>query len=169
MLDRRSDGTARYVSFFAETEDEERSAFAGALAFLTADPSATIYYYSKFERSTYRALQRRHADVCGECDLEALFGPARAIDLLFDVIMPHTEWPTRNLSIKTIARHFGFDWRDKAASGANAIAWYDDYRRSGDPAVRARILAYNEDDVRASAAVLDGLIGLPAAPPGGGG
>lgn len=160
---RRADGreTAEYVRFFAETEADEREAFAAAMDFLSADPSAMIYYYSKYERSSYRALQRRHPDVCSPEAIEQLFDPARAVDLLFDVIMPKTEWPLRNLSIKTIARHLGFDWRDEHASGAASIAWYDDYRRTGDPAIRDRIEIYNHDDVLASLAVLDGLIALP--------
>jgi uncharacterized protein len=79
--------------------------------------------------------------------------------------MPHTEWPTANLSIKTLARCLGFDWRDSDASGAASIAWFDDYTRTRDSSIRRRILDYNEDDVRASAVVLDGLRALPVSGP----
>jgi predicted RecB family nuclease len=168
ILDRRlgSDGqTEEYVQFFADGPDGERDAFAAAMNFLTADQSAMIYYYSKYERTSYRLLQARYPDVCSPEDIERLFNPKRAIDLLFDVIMPWTEWPTSNVSIKTLARYVGFDWRDTDASGASSIVWFDDYVKSGDPAIRERIVIYNCDDVRASAAVLDGLIALPVLPP----
>lgn len=108
-----------------------------------------------------RALQDRHPGVCSPEDIEALFRPGRAIDLLGDVVMPNTEWPTRNLSIKTLARWLGFEWSDVDASGSNSIAWFDSYCRTRDPAIRRRIEIYNRDDVIASAVLFDGLIALP--------
>ena len=152
-----------YEHFFAETQDDEAEAFSEAIAFLQADPEAMIYYYSKYERSSFRQLARRHPHVASEEVIEALFDPRRAVDLLFDVITPYTEWPTRNLSIKTLARSLGFEWGDADASGANSIAWYDEYARTGDAKVKQRILDYNRDDVVASAVVLDGLRSLKVA------
>jgi predicted RecB family nuclease len=155
----------RYHHIFAETANDEGRAFAEAMQFLCADSTAHIYYYSKYERSAFRALADRHPTVCSREDVERLFNPARATDLLFDVIMPDTEWPTSNLSIKTLARSLGFDWRDVDAGGAASIAWFDEYARTHDAAVKHRILSYNEDDVRASAIVLDGLRALPVSEP----
>lgn len=160
FLIREPDGAGfneRYHHIFAEAPDEEGKAFAEAMRFLAADPEAHIYYYSKYERSSFRILAHRHPDVCSREDVDRLFDPSRATDLLFDVIMPHTEWPTPNHSIKTLARSLGFDWRDADASGAASIAWFDEYVRTRDANIRRRILDYNEDDVRASAVVLDGL------------
>lgn len=153
----------RYDFFFAETQAEEAEAFHNAIAFLSADPGSRIYYYSKYERSSFRQLAERHPSVCSRDEIDALFDPARAIDLLFDVITPSTEWPTRNLSIKTLARSLGFAWGDADASGANSIAWYDEYARTRDSRVRQRILDYNRDDVVASAVVIDGLRALTVA------
>ncbi|MEB3067502.1 hypothetical protein, partial [Parvimonas micra] len=59
----------------------ERLAFAGAMALLASDPAAPVYYYSRYERTCYRELQRRYPDVCSESDVELLFDPARAVDL----------------------------------------------------------------------------------------
>ncbi len=156
----------RFVHFFAEGEDGERDAFASAYAFLTADPEAKIYYYSKFERTSYRALQKRYPNVCSEEDIEALFDPRRAIDLLFDVVMPATEWPTRNNSIKTLAKFSGFSWRDVDAGGAASIAWFHQYEQTGDAGVRNRIVEYNCDDCIATRVLLDALIALPVRPSG---
>jgi uncharacterized protein len=153
----------RYEYVFAEKQTGEEEAFREAMKLLTADPHAHIYYYSKYERSSFRALAKRYPDVCTREDIDQLFARDKATDLLFDIIAPHTEWPTNNHSIKTLARYQGFEWRDTDASGAASIAWFHDYLETQDPAVKNRILAYNEDDVRASAAVLDGLRVLPVA------
>lgn len=155
----------RFVPFFADGVGGERDAFAAAYAFLTADPDAHVFYYSKFERTSYRQLQARYPDVCSPDDVETLFHPSRATDLLFDVVMPDTEWPTNSVGIKPLARSLGFSWRDKDASGAASIAWFHEYSETRDPAVRQRILDYNEDDCRATAALLDALITLPVGAP----
>ena len=64
------------------------------------------------------------------------------------------------LSIKQVAPEFGFHWRDDDPGGLQAQAWIDS-ARGGDSAtreaLRIRLLDYNEDDVRATAAVRNGL------------
>jgi predicted RecB family nuclease len=69
-------------------------------------------------------------------------------------------WPTRDHSIKTLAKGLGFKWRDDNPSGAASIEWFDQWVRTGDPAIRQRILDYNEDDCRATRVLLDGIRGL---------
>jgi uncharacterized protein len=158
----RDPKTERFVAFTAEepTPDAEREAFAAAMAHIAAHPDATIYYYSKFERTSYRKLQRLYPEVCTEADVEALFTSPRSIDLYFDVVTKATEWPTRNHSIKALAKHLGFAWRDSDPSGAASIEWYDRWVESGDRAILQRILDYNEDDCRATAVLLDGIRAL---------
>lgn len=164
IIERRGgeNATERFHAFFAEDEsrEAERSAFAAAYALLTSDRSATIWYYSKYERTLYRKLQARYPDVCSADDIEKLFDRTRAIDLYNDVITKATEWPTNDHSIKTLAKYLGFAWRDNNPSGAASIEWFDQWVKSRDPAVRQRILDYNEDDCRATRVLLDGVRGL---------
>lgn len=154
--------TERFVAFFMEDEtaEAERRAFAGAFAYLTADPNAVIYYWSKYERTRYRVLQAKYPDVCTAAEIEALFDPTTAIDLLYDVVTKATEWPTYDRSIKTLARFLGFRWRDTHPSGAASIQWFDEWVRLRDPAMKQRILDYNEDDCVATRVVLDGILDL---------
>lgn len=149
----------RFVYFFTDevSNEAERDAFAQAYAYLAPQESAAIYYYSKYERTQYRNLQKKYPDVCSAEDIERLFDPARAIDLYGDVVIKATEWPTRDHSIKTLAKHLGFEWRDTHPSGAAAVEWFDRWCRERDPAVKQRILDYNEDDCRATRVLLDGI------------
>ncbi len=59
--------------------------------------------------------------------------------------------------LKTIAPVAGFAWRDPEAGGENSMRWYRDaVGLDGDEPVlpqRTRLLEYNEDDVRATAAL----------------
>jgi predicted RecB family nuclease len=160
----RDNATERFVSFFAEepAPAAERDAFAAALDYLATRDEAVIYYYSKYERTTYRKLQERYPDICTPEDVERLFKPPRAVDLYGDVVRKATEWPTRDQSVKTLAKYLGFEWRDPHPSGAASIEWFDRWCRQRSPEIRQRILEYNEDDCRATRILLDGIRSLAA-------
>ena len=162
----REDGdprTERFVAFFAEREGErdERDAFAAAWDFMRQNREAAIIYYSKYERTIYRKLQQKYPGVCDRNDLEALFssGPERSFDLYHDAVRK-SEWPTRDYSVKTLAKFCGFHWRDPDPSGASSIQWFDEWVNTRDPALKQRILDYNEDDCVAMRVVLDRLRGI---------
>ena len=92
--------------------------------------------------------------------MERLFEPPRAVDLYGDVVRKATEWPTRDHSIKTLAKYLGFTWRDAHPSGAASVEWFDRWCRERKPEIRQRILDYNEDDCRATRVLLDGIRSL---------
>jgi len=151
--------TERFLPFYADdpTPEAEEKAFAAAWNFVKSNPDAIIYYYSKYERTLYRKLCQKYPRVCSSEEIENMFDPAKAIDLYFDVVLKATEWPTKDYSIKTLARYLGFDWRDTHPSGAASIEWYNRWTETKDPAIKARILEYNEDDCRATRVLLDGI------------
>ncbi len=51
---------------------------------------------------------------------------------------------TLDHSIKTLAKHLGFQWRDAHPSGAASIEWFDRWVRTRDQTIKQRILDYNE-------------------------
>lgn len=151
-----------FTGIFAEeaSPEAEREAFAAAIQWLEARPTASIFYYSKYERTMYRKLCERYPDVCSGDAIEAIFAPPRSTDLYYDAVVPATEWPTNDHSIKTLAKFLGFAWRDTDPSGASSIEWYHRWLETRDPAVKQRILDYNEDDCRATAVLLNGIRSL---------
>ena len=157
--------TAAFHHFFADGPDGEREAFAGAWALLTSDPAGMAYYYSSYERTMYRGLQRRYPTVCTAGEVDAFFASARVVDLYTDVVRPHTEWPLQSYGLKPISKHLGFSWAAEDASGASSIAWYVEYARTGDPGLRGRIVDYNRSDCMAQPVILDALIALPVGVP----
>jgi len=152
----------KFVAFFADDDspNAERDAFANAIEFFRNSQPAVMFYYSKYERTFYRKLQARYPEVCTADEIEVLFSPAAAVDLYNDVVTKATEWPTRDHSIKTLASHLGFRWRDPNPSGATSIEWYHRWIKTKDNAIKLRILDYNEDDCRATRVLLDGIRGL---------
>ena len=154
--------TEKYVAFFTEsvTEEEEECAFAEAWKYISASQPCIVYYYSKYERTIWRKLQRKFPSVCTAEDIEYLFNPNQSVDLYFDVVKAATEWPTRDHSIKTLAKYLGFRWRDTHPSGAASIEWFDRWIQTGDNTIKQRILDYNEDDCIATRVLLDGIRAL---------
>jgi len=118
-----------------------------------APEDVAIYYYSAYERTTYRQLQRKYPDVITEEALEALFARANMIDLYSDFVIKSTDWPLGSYGIKAIAQYLGFEWRDETPSGALSIQWYNEYLTTGNEALLKRVLEYNEDDCKATLVV----------------
>ncbi len=63
--------------------------------------------------------------------------------------------------LKVLAQAAGFHWRDATPSGEASMGWYEVAREEGEQAqaLRERLLAYNEDDCRATQALRDWLNG----------
>jgi predicted RecB family nuclease len=158
----RDCSSERFIPFVAETPtiEEEERAFRDAWDYVKSSLPCALYFYSKYERTWWRKLRKRYPHVATDEEIEAMFDPAHAVDLYFDVVKKYTEWPTNDQSIKTLASFLGFHWRDTSPSGADSIEWYHRWIESGDPAIRQRILDYNEDDCIATQVLADGIRGL---------
>lgn len=161
FVERRNgdEASERYFAFLTEDTSpaEEERAFCQAWHFIQERQPCAIYYYSKYERTIWRQLQEKYPSVCSVEEIEELFEPARSVDLYFDVVKKATEWPTRDHSIKTLAKYLGFNWRDTHPSGAASIEWFDRWITTGDDEIKQRILDYNEDDCIATRVLLDGI------------
>ncbi len=115
-----------------------------------AGQSLLVYHYSHPE-PTY---------------LKRLLGEAEATDLLacfvdlLAVVREHY-FGVRGLGIKKVAPAFGFQWRDDDPGGLQSQLWLLEARSAHDgesrETARQRLLAYNEDDVRATRVLREGL------------
>ena len=151
--------TERYTAFFANAvnPEEEERAFRDAWRYITEKEPCAVYYYSPYERTAWRKLQAKYPNVCTADEIESLFHSTDTVDLYTGIVAKATEWPTRDYSLKTLATYLGFKWRDSHPSGANSIEWFDRWIKTNDPAIRERILDYNNDDCVATRVLLDGI------------
>jgi predicted RecB family nuclease len=152
------DGT--YVAFTELDPLDEEGEHALGLAFLewlrarigqaqVAGQTVRVFHYSHPETSH---LVRVFGDDA-VADVMPLF-----VDLL--PIVRANFIGVAGLSIKQVAPEFGFHWRDDDPGGLQAQAWLDQARAAAHAAraqLNTRLLEYNEDDVRATAAVRRGL------------
>jgi predicted RecB family nuclease len=116
------------------------------------DSSIRVYCYSRQAEERHMRLGIDDGDHALAAAVEEFVASERWIDMwrVFEsqLITGETK------SLKTVARLAGFDWRDDDPGGGLSMAWYEE-ALAGAGASRARLLAYNEDDVRATKALRD--------------
>ncbi len=141
---------AHFTYYLAKRPEDEEQTVRDFWEFIQSTDHAVYYVYSHKERSTLKRLMEKY-----HLDAET-FEKYKAceFDLYQDLIVEYSDWPTFSYGIKHIAKFIGFQWRDVDPSGANSIAWYNDYLANpADEALLNRILEYNEDDCYAMAAI----------------
>lgn len=152
LLIKEGTGRPRFQYFVARRPEEEEATVRAFWNFLAAAEDDVYYVYSPKERTTLKHLMEKyHLDPGPFAAYEA-----REFDLYHDLIVEYSDWPTYSYGIKQIAKLIGFKWRDPDPSGANSIAWYNEYlANQSNEAALTRILQYNEDDCWAMVAVKD--------------
>ena len=142
----------RFEYFLARDPQDEEETVRAFWEFLASTGRRTYYVYSHKERTSLKHLMERY-----QLDQKVFEQYVeQEYDLYSDLIVNYSDWPTFSYSIKHIAKMVGFRWRDPDPSGANSIAWYNDYLRMPTQAdLLERILRYNEDDCRAMLAIKD--------------
>ena len=140
----------RFEYFLARRPEDEERTVKEFWNFLASAEDDVYYVYSHKERTTLRNLMERY-----QLDQDVFERyVAREYDLYTKLIVDYSDWPTFSYSIKHVANLIGFRWRDSNPSGANSIAWYNEYLgRPGKEDLLDRILQYNEDDCRAMLAI----------------
>ena len=155
--------TPRFHYFVARPPDEEEKTVRAFWEFLRSAGDDVYYVYSHKERTTLRHLMDRYALDSAVYEQYV----AMEYDIYTKLIVEHSDWPTHSYGIKQIAKLIGFRWRDPDPSGANSIAWYNEYLAdpSNDAALN-RILRYNEDDCLAMVAIKEYFEQAGDSPPG---
>lgn len=148
---------------FEDLDDEGEIALAREAAewlgqMLDANPDTLVYHYSDYEAVHVRKLARISHDLLIERMAAEL--DDRFVDL-FTVMRRHF-FGANGLGLKVVAcADPGFQWRDDDPGGLNSQRWFRDAVHGADPQTRSeaaeRVLAYNEDDVRATLTLRDWL------------
>jgi predicted RecB family nuclease len=104
---------------------------------------------------------RRLAARCGvEEDVDEFIRSEQWVDLL-PIVKDQLITGLASMGLKTVAPLTGFSWREGDVGGVLAMVRYVEATSDGDPLLRAAaqqwILEYNEDDVRATAALREWL------------
>jgi uncharacterized protein len=145
-------GKAEYHAFFADTPEEEGKIWKEFTGFLERYFDAPIFHYGTYERD----VASRFAAKFGVSELVREALERNLVDVL-ERIRPSVIFPLSFYSLKDLAAYAGFAWRSGDASGANSVLWFENYLKAKDAGLKKKIVEYNEDDVRATAQLVDWL------------
>lgn len=142
----------RYLSFIAAKPEDEEKMWRAFLSWLSTLPKEfTVFHYAAYEPQRLEVLARRYGDQ-DHPDLARFV--SHFVDLKEDV-RNHLVFPLYFYSLKSIGKFLGFGWQGSVKGGGDSIVAYDRWLSSKRAAELEAIIAYNEEDVRATAFVLD--------------
>ncbi|MEH2141501.1 TM0106 family RecB-like putative nuclease [Nostoc sp.] len=145
--------TEQFYSFLAEKPEDEELVWQQFLDLVWQYPEAPIYHFCVYEFDTVKRLAKLYSTPY------ASVRPVlnRFVDV-YEQLTQSVTLPVESYALKAIARWLGFEWREKEASGAKCIYWYDQWLETGDRTLLEIIQSYNEDDCRATRRVKDWLV-----------
>ncbi|MDB9324618.1 TM0106 family RecB-like putative nuclease, partial [Nodularia spumigena CS-590/02] len=145
--------TEKFYSFLAEKPEEEGLIWQQFLDLVWQYPQAPIYHFCVYEVDTVKRLAKLYSTP------KSSVSPVlnRFVDV-YEQLTKSVALPIESYALKAIARWLGFEWREKEASGAKCIYWYDQWLETGDRTLLDVIQSYNEDDCRATRSVKDWLV-----------
>lgn len=137
-------GEVEHMSFWADSPDEEPVVLASLARALDDHPDLPVVTWNG-RGADLPHLAKRAAAVAGAGGLVPALGPRH-----FDLYMwaqAYLRLPGPSLTLKEVARAFGFRASSGLSGGDDAMMVYYQYRRSADPALRDQLVAYNRDDI----------------------
>jgi uncharacterized protein len=148
----KANNTQQFYSFLAETPADEALIWQQFLDLVWQYPNAPIYHFCVYELDTVKRLAKQYRTS------HSLVNPVlnRFVDV-YEELIQSVALPVESYALKAIAKWLGFEWRDKEASGAKCIYWYDKWLETGDRTFLEIIQRYNEDDCHATRSVKEWL------------
>jgi predicted RecB family nuclease len=144
-------GDAReYVALWADDAAAERRNLAALGALVDAHPGLPVVTWAGHCADIPRLRTAADRSLAVETSLGELF--RRHFDL-YIYVRDHVRLPIPGLGLKDVAAYFGIPRVAGIADGLQAQMLYAEYLRTGEAALRDRLIDYNRDD-------LDALIGV---------
>ena len=161
FIARDPSGTWTYEARWSHDLAEEEMATGALIEYLRdrrmAHPDMHVYHYNHTERSALERLSSEHG--VGELALAELVDTGLFIDL-YPVVRNAVQVGAESYGLKAMERLAGYERGHEIDQGSGAVVEYERYMATSDPSILTRIAAYNEDDVRATLALRDWLVGI---------
>ena len=153
-LVRHSLEPATFVSFFAESLDDEERVLKEFLAWGSSLDDAVFFHWHHYERTHLTKMTDFYE--ISPADADPVMG--RLLDL-HPITTKAFAFPAYGEGLKDIAKCLGFNWRHGDVDALTSVALYFQYLDSNgkNQEDRQKILDYNEDDCLATMHIFDWL------------
>jgi len=144
-------------SLWADGPDDEVKIYAEFLNIIKRIDKPVLIHYGSFETTFLEQMADRYDDTI-QATLRGDGGPT-AVNIL-STIRGQVYFPTYSNSLKAIARWCGFEWSDISLTGVESIARRCEWERLCDLSIKAKLVAYNAEDCRATEVITGVLLRL---------
>jgi predicted RecB family nuclease len=149
-------GSTRHHAFWADSREDEAHLFRQFLQCLSHCSNAHLFYYGSYEAQVFRRIL---ASVSLDKISEVLLTSAtNVLSLLYASIY----FPTYSNELKAIGKYLGCEWSAPDATGLHTLVWRAQWEHAHDPALKDRLILYNQQDCLALQKVREVLATLPA-------
>lgn len=143
-----------YQSFLAERPEDEKNMWFDFLAWLETLPQTyTVWHYARYESSRLEILAKRYATE----DHAGLVRFKQSLRDLKEYTSDTAVFPLYFYSLKKIGNFLGFAWEGDVKGGGESVTAYETWLATKNRATLDAIIQYNQEDVRATAFLLDWL------------
>ncbi len=160
LVARDADGAWTYEARWAHDRAGEERATGDLIEHLedrrAEHPAMHVYHYNHTERSALERLAAEHG--VGEAALAEMVATGFFVDL-YPVVRNAFQVGTESYGLKDLERLTAYRRGHEIDQGSAAVVEYEKFMVSPDATILERIAAYNEDDVRATSALRDWLVG----------
>jgi predicted RecB family nuclease len=166
-----------FHAIWTDSEADDRTGWMAFLALMAElrqrYPDLVLAHYGHFERDKIALCARRYG-MADHPVVAWLVGEQSPLFDLCKAVKRSLAVPTKGYGLKAICKHpnlVNFQWQDAGSGSQWSVVQYVRFLRSDDPAVRGRlkaeIIQYNLDGVKATRALESWLRSLPARMPEG--
>jgi predicted RecB family nuclease len=145
-----------HQTFWADRREDEAHLFQQFLHYLSHCSDAHLFYYGSYEAHVFRRMLASGAP--DKSSAELLTSATNVLSLLYANIY----FPTYSNELKAIGHYLGCAWSSPEATGLHTLVWRAQWEQTHDPALKERLILYNQQDCVALQKVREFLATLPA-------
>ncbi len=160
-------GTPVFKPFWGHDHEAERASFERLIDFVSdhlhRHPSAHVYHYNHYEETAIKRLASGYWT--REAIVDDLLRGRKLVDL-YKVVHESIRVSQPRYSLKNLEVFYMEGRGGEVKTAGESIVFYENWRRSGDPALLQQIAQYNQADCRSTFLLRDWLLSLrPAETP----
>jgi predicted RecB family nuclease len=149
-------GGTSHQAFWADRREDEAHLFQQFLHSLSHCSDAHLFYYGSYEAHVFRRMLASGSPDTSSAGL--LTSATNVLALLYANIY----FPTYSNELKAIGHYLGCEWSSPDATGLHTLVWRAQWEQTHDPALKDRLILYNQQDCVALQKVWEFLAALPA-------
>jgi len=138
--------------FWADTANDEESAWRMFVAKAKEYPDAPIYHYGSYEVRAIESLAKRFGT-----DVTDI---GKRLANLSSQVYGKVYFPVRSNGLKMLGRFLGASWTEPDASGLQSLVWRYRWEAGREEAYKQKLISYNAEDCQALRVLTDNLARL---------